>query len=110
MTKSNFEINFTLQLINASLKESRVGTWRQELKQHRWRSVVPPGLLSFLFVITQDHLPRDSTIHSELGSCLSSIKKVNVSLAGPQTFLAWDFYFQLRFPPPKITLACVKLT
>jgi hypothetical protein len=48
-----------------------VGTWRQELIHRTWRGAIywlaSPGLLSLLFYRTQDHPPRDGTIHNGLG-------------------------------------------
>lgn len=58
----------------------RTGTWRQELIQRPWRGaaywLAPHGFLSLISYRTQDHHPRDDTIHKELGPSPSITKKM----------------------------------
>lgn len=49
----------------------KVGTWRYELKNSLWKKALL-GLLSMadslcLFISTQNHLPKGSSTHNELG-------------------------------------------
>lgn len=54
-----------------SWKELEAGNLESELKQRLWRGaaywIAPCGLFSLLSYTTQAHLPRGSTLHSELG-------------------------------------------
>jgi hypothetical protein len=62
---------------------NRTGTWRQELMQRQWRGtaywLAPCGLLCMLSCRTQDHQPRDDTIHHGLGPPPSITKKLPYS-------------------------------
>ena len=60
---------------------------------------VPYGLLSLVSYSTQDHLPRDSTAHSEMGPPTSLINQENVPQACSQVNLL-EAFSQRRFPFP----------
>lgn len=65
----------------------------------------PHDLPSLLSYCPQDHQPRDSTIHSELG--LPIINQENVPQACPQAILVFS---PQKFPFPQMIPAWVKLT
>lgn len=57
---------------------------KQELRQEQWKKaaywLALNGLLILLNHTTQDHLPYDGTIHSELGPLTSIISQENVPI------------------------------
>lgn len=69
-----------------------------------WRNaaywLAPPGLLGFLSYTPQDHLLRDSTLHSRWGSCISIIN--HYTLIGLPTGQSYGASSQLRALLPRL--------
>lgn len=53
------------------MNSKKAGTWRREMIQEPWRGaaycLAPRGLLRLLSYGLQNHLPRGSTTHNDLG-------------------------------------------
>ena len=97
---------------HSGTEEVRLGAWRQELKQKPWRNTAHwlalNGLLPILSYVTQDHLPRIGTNHSELGLPTSIINQENIPTWVP-TGQSGERIFSIEVLFPQMSLSCIKL-
>lgn len=102
-----FQITVIIQEVKGETQAGWEGEGRnwQELTQHREKGAVCrfslPVLLSLLFYIIQDPLPRVNTVHSELAPPSSIFAQICPQLDLRRHFLNCDV-------SSKMTAACVK--
>lgn len=92
-------------------QELEAGAWRQELKQSPWRIpaywLAHHDFFSLLFNVTQDHLPRGSSVHRESNPPSSVINKKVSRRHSYRTI--WLGTSQIMFPLPRVTLVHAKI-
>ena len=85
-----FILESTVQNKGNLVQVFKVGTWRYELMHSLWRRALI-GLLSMaysfcLFISTQNHQPKGSSTHNELGLPTSIINHENAFSLVPNSY------------------------